>query len=132
WTCDLVAVEVQDGQHRAVAPGIEELVRLPACSERARLCFAVANHAGDQQIGVVERRAVGVRERVAELAALVDRSRRLGGDVARYPAGKRELLEQPAQAFLVLRHGRIDLAVGALQISAGNERRSAMARTGHE
>ena len=33
---DLVAVEVQDRQHRAVAPRVEELVRVPARRERAR------------------------------------------------------------------------------------------------
>ena len=39
------------------------------------LGLAVADHAGDEQVGVVERRAEGVDERVAELAALVDRAR---------------------------------------------------------
>ena len=39
---DLVAVEVQDWQHGAVAHGIEELVRVPARGERPGLGFAVA------------------------------------------------------------------------------------------
>ena len=41
------------------------------------------DHAGDDQIGIVERGAEGVGERVAELASLVDRSGRLGRRVAR-------------------------------------------------
>ena len=62
--------------------GVQELVRVPARRERSGLGLAVADHAGDEQVGVVERRAVRVRERVAELAALVDRAGRLRRDVA--------------------------------------------------
>ena len=61
--CDLVAVQVQDRQHGAVARRVDELVRMPAGRERTRLRFAVADDAGDDQVGVVEDRAVGVRER---------------------------------------------------------------------
>ena len=45
----------------------------PARGERTGLGLAVAHDARDHQAGVVERRAEGVHERVAELAALVDR-----------------------------------------------------------
>ena len=76
---DLVAVEVQDGQDRAVAGRIEELVGVPAGGQRAGLGFPVADHAKHGQLGVVERGAVGVEEGVAELAALVERPGRLGG-----------------------------------------------------
>ena len=58
---DLVAVEVQDGQHRAVARRVDELVRVPAGGERPGLRLAVADDAGDEQVRVVEGRAVGVR-----------------------------------------------------------------------
>ena len=80
---DLVAVEMQDRQHRAVGRRVEELVRVPARRQRAGLRLAVADDAGDDQIGIVERRAVGVRQRIAQLAALVDRAGRLRRDVAR-------------------------------------------------
>ena len=60
---DLVAVEVQDRQHRAVAHRVEELVRVPRRRERPGLGLAVADDAGDDQVGVVEapcrRRARG-------------------------------------------------------------------------
>ena len=59
--------------------------------QRAGLGLAVADDAGDDQVRVVEGRAVGVRQRVAELAALVDRAGRLGRDVAGDAAGEREL-----------------------------------------
>ena len=51
---DLVAVEVQDRQHRAVAHRIDELVRVPRRRERSGLRLAVAHDAGDDQVGVVE------------------------------------------------------------------------------
>jgi hypothetical protein len=55
---DLVAVEVEDRQDRAVGDRVKELVGVPARRERPRLRFAVADHAGDDQVGVVEGRPV--------------------------------------------------------------------------
>ena len=118
---DLVAVEVQDRQHRAVARRVDELVGVPARRQRPGLGLAVADDAADEQVGVVEGRSVGVDQRVAQLAALVDRARRLGRDVAGDAAGEGELAEQPPQALLVGRHARVDLAVGALEVGAGHE-----------
>ena len=68
---------------------------MPAGGQRAGLRLAVADHAADQQVGVVERRAVGVQQAVAQLAALVDRARGLGRDVAGDPAREGELPKQP-------------------------------------
>ena len=128
---DFVAVQMEDGQHRAVAGRVEELVRMPARRERPRLGLAVANDACDEQLGVVERRAVRVGERVAELTALVDRPRRLRRDVARDPAGEGELAEKLMHARLVHAHVRIDLAVRALEVGVRDEPRPAVARPGH-
>ena len=85
---DLVAVEMQDRQHRAVAQRIEKLVGVPARRKRSRLRFAVADDRGDNEVRIVKGGAVGVRQRVAEFPALVDRTGRLGSDVAWDPAGK--------------------------------------------
>ena len=57
---DLVAVQVEDRQHAAVAGRVEELVAVPARGQRAGLGLAVADDAGDDQVGVVERGAEGV------------------------------------------------------------------------
>ncbi|MEJ1972478.1 MAG: hypothetical protein WDM96_08505 [Lacunisphaera sp.] len=65
---DLVAVEVQDRQHGAVAHGVEEFVAVPAGRERAGLGLAVAHDGRDDQIGIVERRAVRMRQHIAERA----------------------------------------------------------------
>ncbi len=129
---DLVAVEMQDRQHRAVARRIEELVRLPACGERSRFCLAVADDAGHQQFRIVEGGAVRMRERVAELAALVNRPGRFRGDVARDAAGKGKLLEEVLHPGFVLRHLRIALGVGAFEIGVGDERRTAVPGPGDE
>ena len=58
---DLVAVEMQDRQHRAVMRRIEELVGMPGSGERTGFGLAVADHAGDDQIRIVECRAIGMR-----------------------------------------------------------------------
>ena len=55
---DLVAVQVQNRQHRAVAHRVEKLVRMPARRQRTGLGLAVTDDAGDEQARVVERRAV--------------------------------------------------------------------------
>ena len=49
---DLVAVEMQDRQHRAVGDWVEKLVGLPSRGERAGFGFAVADDAGDDQLGL--------------------------------------------------------------------------------
>ena len=49
---DLVAIQVQDGQHRTVAHGVQKFVGLPAGGQRAGLGFAVAHGAGNDQSGL--------------------------------------------------------------------------------
>ena len=125
---DLPAVQVQDRQHRAVPGRVDEPVAVPARGQRPGLRLTVPDNAGHHQVRVVERGAEGVRQRVAELAALVDGARRLRRDVARHPAGEGEPPEQLAQARTVLRHTRPDLAVAALQPGVGQPGRAAVAR----
>ena len=127
---DLVAVQVQNGQHAAVAHGVEELVAVPAGGQRPGLGLAVADDAGDDQVGVVKGRPVGVRQGVAQLTAFVDRTGRLRGDVAGNAAGERELGEEPLQARLVLADVGVDLAVRPFEVSVGNQRRPAVPGAG--
>jgi hypothetical protein len=47
---------MQDRQHGAVGYRIEELVRVPCGGQRTGLRLAVADDAGDYEIGIVERR----------------------------------------------------------------------------
>ena len=106
---DLVAVQMKDRQHRAVVNRIEELVRVPRRGERSRLRFAIADHARDEQVRVVKRRAESVRQRVAQFTAFMNRPRCLGRHMARNAAGEGKLFEQPLQPVFVLRYVGIDL-----------------------
>ena len=122
---------MQDRQHRAVGDRVEELVRVPGGGERAGLGLAVADHAGDDQVGVVEHRAERVAERVAQLAAFVDRARasraRRGSGM---PPGNENCMNSfrsPASSWLMF---GIDLAVGAFEIGVADHRRAAVAGAG--
>ena len=127
---DLEAVEVQDGQHGAIGDWVQQLVRVPCGRERSGLGLAIADHAGDDQVGVVEGGAEGMAERVAEFAAFVDRARRGRCNVARDATGKRELLEELLHAGEVLRHIGIDPAPGAFEVHVAHECRTTMPGAG--
>jgi len=103
---------------------------VPRGRQRPRLRFTIADDAGDDQAGIVERCAKGVAERVAELAALVDRAGRRRCDMARNTAGEGELGEQLLHARLVLADVRVDLAVAPLQVGVGDQRGTTVARSG--
>jgi hypothetical protein len=49
---DLVAVQVQDRQDRAVVDRVEELVGVPARRQRTGLGLAVADDARDDEVGL--------------------------------------------------------------------------------
>ena len=103
---------------------------MPARRERPGLRFAVADNAGDEELGVVECGPEGVGQGVAELAALVNRTGRLGRDVRRDPTGERELAEELTQSGFVLRDVRVELGVRALEIGIGDQARPAVAWAG--
>ncbi len=125
---DLVAVQVQDRQDGPVRPRVEELVAVPARRERPGLGLAVPDDAGDEQVGIVEGGALGVHERVAELAPLVDRARRLRRRVAGDAAGEGELLEEDLDPLRVLGDVRIHLGVGPLEVGVGDHARPTVPR----
>ena len=105
---------------------------MPRRGERPGLRLAVADDAGDDQIGVVERHAVGMREAVAKLAAFVDRAWRFWRDVTADVSRKGELLEELLHPFRVLALVRIDLGVRALEIRRAQHAWRPVARSGHE
>ena len=105
---------------------------MPARRERAGLGLAVTDHTRNEQLGIVERGAVRVHERVAELATLVDRARGLGSGVAGDAPRERELVEERAHARLVARDVRIHLGVAAFEVRARDDGRPAVPRTTDE
>ena len=129
---DLVAVEMQDRQHGAIAHGVQKADALPRAFERPGLGFAIADHCDDEQIGIIEGRAKGVHQHIAKLAALVDRSGRRYADMARHAARRRELAEEPVHPGRVLRDLGVDLRIGAFEIDVGQHGRSAVPRPGQK
>src|SRR5208283_722821 len=127
---DLVAVQMQNRQHRAVANRVEKFVRVPGSRQRPGLRLTVADYRDHEQVGIIERRTESMREAVTELAALMDRPRCLGRAVAADSAGEGEKLEEVPQTLKVLIAVGIDLRVGAFEIGIRQHRRGAVSRTG--
>jgi hypothetical protein len=71
WARYLVAVQVQDREHRPVTSRIQEFDSLPTSLKRTRLSLAVSHNADDKQVGVVQCGAQGVQQRIAEFAPFV-------------------------------------------------------------
>src|SRR5262249_8313725 len=126
---DLVAIEVEDRQHRAVAGRVEEARALPGAGQRAALSLAGANHRGDDQGPIVACRSERMGQHIAQLSALVDRPRSLHADVAWDPARRGETAAQAAQPTEVLADVGVDLAVGPLEVGKTDQSRTAMTRT---
>ena len=127
---NLVAVEMQDRQHRAVGGRIEKLVGMPRRGQRSGFRLAVADDAGDDEIGIVEHRPERMAERIAQLAALVDRARALRRGVAGNSSGKRKLKKELLQPGFILADVGIDLAVGALEVRVAHDGRAAVPGAG--
>src|SRR5581483_2184127 len=125
---NLVPVQVKDRENATVPGWIEELVAMPAGGQRPGLGLAVADDAGDDEVGVVESGPESVTQSVAQLAALVNATRSFGSDVAGNAAGEAELLEQLLHALDILADVRVHLAVGAFQVGVGHQRRTAVPR----
>ena len=127
---DLEAVQVQNGQHRAIGDGIHELVAMPGGGQGAGLGLAVAHHAGGDQVGIVRHGAEGVGQGIAQLAALMDGAGSLRRHMAGDAAGEGEALEQLLHAVLVPGDVGIDLGIAAVQPVLGHHGVAAVAGAG--
>src|SRR5439155_1019103 len=76
WVIDLVAVQMQDREHRSIGDRIEKFVTMPARGERAGFSLAVTHHYQSDKVGVVVNGSVSVRHAVAQFTALMDASGR--------------------------------------------------------
>src|ERR1019366_252442 len=97
-----------------VGDRIEELVGMPRRGERSGFRLAVADHARDDETGIVERRPKRVAQRITQLAALVNRTGALRRCVTGNPTGKRELAKELPQPCFIPADVGIDLAVLSL------------------
>src|SRR5438876_9773737 len=98
---------MQEGQHRAIGRRIEKLVGMPCSGERPGFRLAIADDAGDDEIGVIEHSAERMAERIAQLTALVNRTWALRRCVAGNSSGKRKLSKELPEPGLVLADVRI-------------------------
>src|SRR5271165_5538305 len=117
---NLVSIQVQDGQNRAVPNGIEKLADVPGSCQWPGFRFPVSDRCSHDQIRVVEGSAAGVREYISQFTAFVDRTRSFGGAMASDAAGKRELLEELAETLFVFTLFRVDLGVGSFRYPGPN------------
>src|SRR3974377_890526 len=88
---------------------------MPGGRHRPGLSLAIANDAGDNKVSIVECRAICVRERVAEFATFMDRTRSLRRRMARDTAWKTELLKQALHADRIGGNMRINFGIGSLK-----------------
>ncbi len=88
---DLVAVEIEDRQHRAIADRVEKLADMPGGGQRASLGLAITDDRRDDQVGIVKGRPAGMRQDITQFAAFVDGAGRFRGAVAANAAGEGEL-----------------------------------------
>src|SRR5712671_3810364 len=127
--CDLVTIEMENGQHGTVTCRIQKFIAMPARGQWSRFRFAVSHHAACKQVWVIEHRAASVHDRITQFSTLVDGPRRFGCCMARNSSGKGKLLEQPLYALFILRDVGIKLAIGAFQVCIRDHSGSAVAGT---
>ena len=119
---DLIAVELQDRQHRAIPDRVQELVGMPRGGQWTGFGFPIANHDGDQQVGIIVGRAKGVRDAIAQLAALMNRTGCFRCAVTANAAGEGKLLEELAHSCFVLAFVGVNLRIGALEVGSAPAR----------
>ena len=85
---NLVAIQVQDGQHGTVSDRVEKFVRVPRRGEGSGLGFSVTDHTGNDEVRVVKGRSIGVSNRVAEFTPFVDGAGGFGRNMAGNPTGE--------------------------------------------
>jgi hypothetical protein len=125
---DLVAVKMQDRKHRPVTRRIEKLVGMPTCREWPGLALAIAHYAAGDQVRIIEDRAIGVDQGIAQLSTFMNRARCLRSGMTRDAARKRELLEELSQAFFILLNVWIEFCIGAFKVCVRHYPRPAVPR----
>src|SRR5208337_1779368 len=117
---------------RTITNWVEEFADVPRSCQWTRFRFAISDHCGDDQFGIIECSAAGMRKHVAQFAAFVDRTGGLRGAVTADPARKRELFEELMHAAGVFALFRIDLGVRTFEITGTEDAGRPMPRTCHE
>src|ERR1700685_871830 len=98
---DLIAVQVQHGKHSSIANRIQKFIRMPRGSQRTALGLTVTHGHSNNEIRIIERGTVGMRDGITQLAAFVNRSGSCRSAVRTDSAGERKLLEEFEQPGLI-------------------------------
>jgi hypothetical protein len=129
---NLIAVQVQNGQHCPIPSRVDELVGVPGGGQGTGFRFPIAHHAAGDQLGVVQNAAVGVADAVAQFPPFVDGPGRFRGDVAADVAGEGKLLEEALHPLRSLRSCRDRSRSRCLPDRRAKHAGCTMAGPGHE
>src|SRR5580704_15863852 len=101
---------------------------MPGGGKRTGFGLAVSYSDGNDEVGIVESGAVRMRDGIAQLAALVNRTGCFRRAVRADPTGKRKLLKELEQASFVTTLVGIDLGIVAFKVAVGQRGRRAVTR----
>jgi hypothetical protein len=73
---------MQDSKNRAVAREVQKFVGVPTGVQRSSFSLAVADDAGDDQMRIVEGRAISVEQGIPRPDAISDRARSAKGSLS--------------------------------------------------
>ena len=111
------------------APSVMGLRNLLECQDAAAEPVSASpspTMQADDEVGIVECCAIGVKERVAELTTLMDGAGNIRGVVRGDAVGPRELAEEALEAVVIALDAGVDLGVGAFEVGVGYDAGSAM------
>jgi len=128
-SADLISVQVEDRQHRAVANGIQKARSFPRSFQWPGLSFSISNNGYCYEIRIVEHRAEGMHQDVTELSSFMDRARCRCAYVTRNAARCRELPKEARETLHISGNGRIDFSVGTLEVDVRNDGGPAVPRS---
>ncbi len=128
---NLIAIEVQNRQYSAITRWVNKFVRVPGSSQGAGFRFTIADHTGDNRLGIIESYAVGMGKAVAQLATLMNRARGFGGAVAADTPREGKLFKEAAHAFGIGGDIGINLAVSTLKVDRCEHPRRTVTRPRH-
>src|ERR1700687_5310762 len=103
---------------------------MPGGRKRPGFRLAVADRNGNNEIRIVERRSICVRDGVPKFTTFVNRTRCLWRAVRTYSPGKRKLPEEFEHAGFVAALVWINLGVMAFEVAVGQRGGCAMTGTG--
>src|SRR5581483_7375933 len=79
---NLVSIQVQYRQHRAIGYRVEKFVGMPGRSQGTGFGLSIPHRACDDEVGIIKGGSIRMGDRVAELPSFIDGAGGFGGDMA--------------------------------------------------